>query len=263
MGQLDVFLIHYHVKFHQYLFRQSSILPFQMQKSTKKAITCKDIFILATVSIFTFNHRDCTDFMMIILKKETSVVLLHGKKYHSQTWHQNKTLQHLLRNKYGNIAFDMPGYGNSSGKRHDSNDANIEWIVECLEKLELTQNIVLIMPSQSGLYGLKWIFDDTYSRYLSGVISIAPAFCDEYDMNQFKGTHIPTCVVYGEHDETGLHTISNEYLLEIPNRREHQMDGAPHACYLKSNAKKFHKIMIDFLDEIIEPTQVCGPEITT
>merc|ERR1712154_513684 len=102
----------------------------------------------------------------------------------------------------------------------------------------------------------------THSRYLSGVITIAPAFCDNYDANQFKSTHMPSCIVYGENDETGLHTTSNEYLLQIPNRREHQMDGAPHACYLKSNAKKFHKIMIDFLDEIIEPTQVCGHELT-
>lgn len=190
------------------------------------------------------------------IKKDTSVVLLHGKKYHSQTWHQNRTLQYLLRNKYGNIAFDQPGYGNSSGKRHDAEDATIEWLIECLDKLELTQNIVLIMPSMSGLYGLQWIFDDVYSKYLSGLITLAPAFCDEYDVNQFKGTHIPTCVIYGEHDETGLHRISNEKLLQIPNRREHQIDGAPHACYLKSNAKEFHKLMIGFLDEVIEPEPI-------
>eukprot|EP01084_Bolivina_argentea_P057860 105672_1 len=185
-----------------------------------------------------------------------SVVLLHGKKYHSQTWNQNETLQYLLKNKYGNIAFDMPGYGNSSGKTHDFGNANIEWIIQCLEKLKLKENIVLIMPSMSGLYGLQWIFDDTYSKYLSGIIPIAPAFCDEYNEELYKKVTVPTCIVYGENDETGLHHISNKYLMQIPNHKQNMIEGAPHACYLKSNADEFHKIMIDFVNEL-ENVKLC------
>lgn len=184
------------------------------------------------------------------IDKQTSVVLLHGKKYSSQTWNQNKTLQHLLKYKYGNIAFDMPGYGNSSGKPQDFDNANIEWIIQCLTKLNITKDIVLIMPSMSGLYGLQWIFNNDYNKWLNGIIPIAPAFCDEYDKNMYKGLYLPTCIVYGENDETGLHRVSNEYLMEIPECKVNMIENGPHACYLKSYKEEFHEIMIKFLDEI-------------
>eukprot|EP01084_Bolivina_argentea_P057859 105671_1 len=184
------------------------------------------------------------------ITKQTSVILLHGKKYHSQTWNQNETLQHLLKYQYGNIAFDMPGYGNSSGRLHNFDNANIDWIIQCLNKLKLTENIVLVIPSMSGIYGLQWLFDSKYSQYLSGIITIAPAFCDKYDEELYKKVNTPTCIVYGENDETGLHDISNKYLMQIPNYKEFMIENGPHACYLKTNAQKFHEIMIDFMDEL-------------
>ena len=144
----------------------------------------------------------------------------------------------------------MPGYGNSNGRADNFKQANIEWIIQCLDKLELNKNIVLIMPSMSGIYGLKWMFDTEYNKYLHGVISIAPAFCDEFDKQKYQQLSIPTCIIYGQRDETGLHNISNAYLSEIPNSEQFMIEDGAHACYLKSNAKQFHQIMIDFLDRI-------------
>eukprot|EP01083_Nonionella_stella_P301311 1032966_1 len=184
------------------------------------------------------------------VKKETSVVLLHGQKYHSQTWNQNGTLKYLFDNKYGNIAFDMKGYGNSSGKRETFENANMDWIIQCLDKLGVNRNIVLIMPSMSGLYGLQWMFNTKYSTYLSGIIPIAPAFCAQYDKELFKTIDIPTCIVYGENDETGLHNESNSCFVQIPKHKQFMIANAPHACYLKSNANEFHDIMLNFIDEL-------------
>ena len=66
----------------------------------------------------------------------------------------------------------------------------------------------------------------------------------------YRNADIPCCIVYGEKDETGLHQISNEYLMEIPNCKVHMIENGPHACYLKQHNTTFHKIMLDFLNEI-------------
>ncbi|XP_025112422.1 protein ABHD14B-like isoform X1 [Pomacea canaliculata] len=176
-----------------------------------------------------------------------TVLLLHGQSFTSEDWMKISTLQYLAFWGFRAIAIDLPGYGNSRDTTVENDRA------EFMEALIAQLNIkpVIISPSMSGKFALPYLFNDP-SKSLEravGFIPIAPVNSGEF-LDKYSMSKLPTLVVYGSKDETGVKSKENFQRL-IKSTIAVIPDGT-HACYIDNadHTKLFHKALYYFLTSL-------------
>lgn len=171
-----------------------------------------------------------------------SVLLLHGRAFSSETWEKLETLHTLAALGHRAIAVDLPGYGNTKEKFSGNNAV---FLVSLFNALSLKDaHPVLVSPSMSGEYSVVFLKD--HSNMISGYVPVAPVATNSVPHSELQKVQVPTLIVYGSEDNTGLAETSLKNLQVLPNSREIKIEGAGHPAYLNQPAV-FHKLMHNFL----------------
>ena len=176
---------------------------------------------------------------------KTSLLLLHGLRFKSQTWCDLGTLHLAGAMGIRAVAVDLPGFGETSGKVTDT----AAFLSELINQLGLDRP-VLVSPSMSGMYALPFLLEDPAQAEdkLRGYIPIAPIDTEKYSKAQYEGCSVPTLIVYGSEDHlTGQVSLAN--FQQMPNSTAHCFQGAGHCCYLDL-PELWHNVLYNYLNFI-------------
>ena len=178
-----------------------------------------------------------------LITKKTSLLLLHGMSFKSQTWCDLGTLQLAGAMGIRAVAVDLPGFGETAGKVTDT----AAFLSELINQLGLDRP-VLVSPSMSGSYALPFLLDNPINatKKVRGYIPVAPVMTGHYQPEQYKACLVPTLIVYGSED-TRTGRVSLEHLQLMPCSRPHCFQGAGHACYM-NQPKLWHKVLYNFFN---------------
>lgn len=169
-----------------------------------------------------------------------SILLLHGRSFNSETWLNLGTLHLMSALGYKTVAVDLPGFGNThmnfSGDKADL-------LVTIIEILRLDKP-VLVSPSMSGSYSVRFL--GKYADYISGYVPVAPVDSDSVPESVLQNIEVPTLIVYGSEDKTGLAETSLKNLKVLPNSREVKIENAGHPAYL-NQPELWHKLLYNFM----------------
>ena len=122
-----------------------------------------------------------------------TVVLLHGARFTSKTWHDLGTLGQLSDAGYHVVAIDLPGYGQSESSALASDD----YLSRALETLLADRDVVVVSPSMSGRFSLPFVA--RHSDRVTGYVPIAPVGVSRY-ADEVGRVKVPTLVVWGAND---------------------------------------------------------------
>ncbi len=166
------------------------------------------------------------------------VLLLHGAKFSSETWHKLGTLDVLIDAGYRVHALDMPGYGKSP--QCGSNPAALLQEIIATEGL---QSPIVIGPSLGGAYSLALYF--SVPQKIGGLVLVGAVGVDKL-RNRIKEIDVPCLIVWGDQDQ--ISPLDNAYFLdkEINDSRLVILENAKHPCYLDQPAK-WHEELLNFL----------------
>lgn len=208
------------------------------------------------------------------IKKNISVLLLHGHSFSSETWNKLQTLQNIAAFGYPAVAIDLPGYGNSPISQNLNKTAFLDSIIDVFN----LENVVIVSPSMSGVYSLEFLMKH-FSK-MAGFIPVSPVSSQILNKSPCKGpdnytnfhfdknclkvlpflkanppvlncVKVPTLVVFGEHDKGK----SSARLCLLPNAQGAEIPNGKHAAYL-SDPKLWHKLLYNFLT-ILSDTIPC------
>lgn len=172
----------------------------------------------------------------------TSVLLLHGASFSSQTWQDIGTIETLANQGFRTIAIDLPGYGKSSRISGISSEL---FLLELIKELKLKQ-VVIVSPSMSGNYSLPFIIK--YSQQLKGFVAVAPVGILRYQ-KLLTGIKLPTLAIWGNNDKIVPVAQANLLVENMPNSNKIILENAGHPCYLNAT-QQFHNHLIAFLQVI-------------
>uniref|UniRef100_UPI00358F175D putative protein-lysine deacylase ABHD14B n=1 Tax=Myxine glutinosa TaxID=7769 RepID=UPI00358F175D len=173
------------------------------------------------------------------------ILLLHGKKFSSETWQNHSTLQNLANAGYRAVAIDLPGYGHSQNAPAEvaiGELASSEFLKVVVEALGL-MSCVIVSPSLSGMYSLPFLLD--HHALVRGFVPVAPICTQMFSASDYEKIAIPTLIVYGSLD-SALGTLSFCNLKQLPNNSVVCMEGAGHACYL-DKPEEWNSALLSFL----------------
>lgn len=183
-------------------------------------------------------YREAAPLMANDLKE---VLLLHGKRFKSQTWLQLGTIHLLAAAGHKVVAVDLPGYGESS-KEQIPEDKRGEFLGELMKALNLNLPVV-VSPSLSGSFTIPLL--SKHPEKFSGYIPVAPIKTDLLTAQEYKNIKVPTLIIYGENDKD-LGTESTRNLINLPNCQERMLPKAGHPAYL-DQPELFHQLVYNFL----------------
>ncbi|GIY99381.1 hypothetical protein CEXT_477081 [Caerostris extrusa] len=203
------------------------------------------------------------------IKKNLSVLLLHGQSYTSETWDKLRTIQHIAAFGYYAVAVDLPGYGDSPDIKKLNRTGFLTSIIDSLNM----ENVVIISPSMSGSFSMEFLIG--YSTKMVGFVPVSPISSKQLSKHpcktpiNFTSMHfdkdcqkllpflgkksppnlscikVPTLVVYGEQDKSK----SSAKLCLLPNSQGAEIPNGEHAAYL-SNPELWHKLLYNYLDTL-------------
>jgi pimeloyl-ACP methyl ester carboxylesterase len=166
----------------------------------------------------------------------TTVLLLHGARFHSGTWKELGTLQRLGSAGFHALALDLPGFGKS--ETVDLPPASL--LAKLVPVLGINRPVV-VAPSMSGRFAYPFV----ESQAVSGFVPIAPAGTKEH-APKLKVANVPTLIVWGEKDQVFPVGQADLLAIAIKGSRKLILPGANHPCYL-DRPKEFHEALIEFL----------------
>jgi pimeloyl-ACP methyl ester carboxylesterase len=170
----------------------------------------------------------------------TTVLLLHGARFTSETWRELGTIDALTRAGHHVIALDLPGYGNSeaSGVSRD------EYLHRMLGELWPSRRFVIVSPSMSGGFSLPFVTQ--HPDRVAGYVPVAPVGIDDYRAAlEEVEVEIPALVVWGEDDQV-IPVSQASVLAEALGGETLILAGAGHPAYL-DRPDEFHRALLDFV----------------
>ena len=176
---------------------------------------------------------------------DTTVFLLHGKKYDSKLWLSIGTLYVLGTSGFRVIAVDLPGYGGSKSTPELSTSVErFRLLAAMMLHLAPDGRRVLVSPGKSGIYSVPLVM--SVPSILKGIVFIAPNFTSNYPASRYEKISLETLIIFGARDETALHVSSLDDLEHLPNRKIYSLPNAKHDCYL-DQTETFHRLLKTFL----------------
>ena len=124
----------------------------------------------------------------------TTVLLLHGGRFTSETWRELGTIASLADAGHHVVAVDLPGYGHSEA----SQVPRYDYLGQALEQLWPASRFVVVSPSMSG--GFSMPFVARHPDRVAGYVPVAAAGIDDYRA-VLEAVDVPTLVVWGEQDQ--------------------------------------------------------------
>ena len=168
----------------------------------------------------------------------TTVLLLHGARFTSETWRELGTITTLADAGHHVIAFDLPGYGNSERSQVPRND----YLNETLGQLWPTSRFIIVSPSMSGGFSLPFVA--RRPDRVAGYVPVAPVGIDDHRA-ALEQVDVPTLVVWGEEDQV-IPVAQASVLANALNGDTLILAGASHPCYL-DRPDEFHRALLDFV----------------
>jgi len=165
-----------------------------------------------------------------------TVLLLHGGRFSSQTWHDLGTLDRLAEAGLNVVAIDLPGYGAST-----PGDANSEtFLVALIEALSL-QRPVVVSPSMSGRFAFPLMI--AAPELVAGWVPVAPVGVAASAAR--LPADLPALIIWGDAD--GVIPIAQADVLAaaLPLAERLTLVGASHPAYLDEPAA-FHEALLAF-----------------
>lgn len=137
-------------------------------------------------------------------KEKFTVFFLHGIGLTSTIWINIGTFQILAELGYRALAVDLPGHGNSDDLSIPySRDDILGYMTNLFTALDLHLP-VLVSPSKGGEYAMPLLM--AYPHILRGLVAIAPSDTSHYLIKDYQKLSVPMLVLFGEKDQTMLHT---------------------------------------------------------
>ncbi len=171
----------------------------------------------------------------------TTLLLLHGARFSSDTWRTLGTIDKLTDAGYYVVALDLPGFGRSQSVDIDRNVL----LVTIMDALAIDKAVV-VSPSMSGAFSFPLVIRAT-DRVL-GFVPVAPGGIDA-NVKALRKVSVPTLIVWGENDQIIPLEESVALTAAIPDSRRVVLRGASHPCYLDS-PDEFHRELIAFADSL-------------
>ncbi len=168
----------------------------------------------------------------------TTMLLLHGARFNSDTWRKLGTIDKLKDAGYYVVALDLPGYGRSQTVDIDRK----ELLVEIMDALSIDKAVV-VSPSMSGAFSFPLVIRAT--DRVAGFVPVAPGAIEE-NLRALRKVSVPTLVVWGEKDQIIPLEKSDDLTAAIVDSRRVILKGASHPCYLDS-PDEFHRELLAFV----------------
>ena len=169
----------------------------------------------------------------------TTVLLLHGARFTSETWLELGTIATLANAGHHVIAIDLPGYGHSEASRVPQD----QYLSQALEQLWPTSRFVIVSPSMSGGFSLPFVARQP--DRVAGYVPVAPVGINTY-RTALERVDVPTLVVWGENDQV-VPVSQASVLAEALNGETLILAGASHPCYL-DRPDEFHRAVLEFIE---------------
>lgn len=173
----------------------------------------------------------------------TTMLLLHGARYSSDTWRTLGTIDILTGAGYYVVALDLPGFGKSQTVDVGKN----ELLVAVMDALAIDKAVV-VSPSMSGGFSFPLVTRAT-DRVL-GFVPVAPGGIDA-NYRALKKISVPALIVWGENDDIIPLEESDVLAAAITDSKRVILKGAGHPCYL-DRPDEFHKELIAFTDSLTQ-----------
>ena len=188
------------------------------------------------------------------LEGKTEILLLHGKKFSSQTWLDLSTLKVLAERGHRVVAVDLPGFGRSEPATSldwaddDGFTRREEFLQSLISTLKLRRPAI-VSPSMSGAFSLPLLVHrpDLVGAY----VPVAPVFTPKFPSELYMRTRVPTLIVVGDLD-TNLGVISVKNLKNLPLHKVLTLPNSRHPAYL-DQPDMFHDNVIEFLKNLDNP----------
>ena len=171
----------------------------------------------------------------------TTMLLLHGARYSSDTWRTLGTIDVLTEAGYHVVALDLPGFGQSQTVDIGKN----ELLVTIMDALTIDKAVV-VSPSMSGGFSFPLVIRAT-DRVL-GFVPVAPGGIDA-NYRALQKVRLPTLIMWGEKDEIIPLEKSDDLAAAIVDSKRIILKGAGHPCYL-DRPDEFHRELITFVKSL-------------
>ena len=171
----------------------------------------------------------------------TTILLLHGARFSSETWRKLGTIDQLTDAGYYVVAVDLPGFGRSQTVDIDREDL----LVEIMDALSIDKAVV-VSPSMSGAFSFPLVIRAT--DRVVGFVPVAPGAIDE-NLDALRKVSVPTLVIWGEKDRIIPLEKSDDLTAVIVDSRRVILKGASHPCYL-DRPDEFHRELIAFVSSL-------------
>ena len=169
-----------------------------------------------------------------------AVLLLHGGRFHSGTWEELGTLEHLGAAGLPVVAVDLPGFGQTPVGEHDDQG----FVAALLDALGL-ERVVLVTPSMSGRFAFPLLLE--HPERLAGFVAVAPVGIPDA-APRLGRCEVPALLVWGEADTVIPLDRADELEAALANSRRVVFPGAAHPCYL-DEPEAFHRELTAFARE--------------
>lgn len=171
----------------------------------------------------------------------TTMLLLHGARFSSDTWRKLGTIDELAASGYYVVALDLPGFGRSQTVNVERNDL----LVSVMDELAIDKAIV-VSPSMSGAFSFPLVIRAT--DRVVGFVPVAPGGIDA-NIRALRKVSVPTLIIWGENDQIIPLEKSDELAAAITDSRRVILSGASHPCYL-DRPDEFHRELMAFADSL-------------
>ncbi len=171
----------------------------------------------------------------------TTVLLLHGGRFSSETWRELGTLEALADARLRAVAIDLPGFGGSAPGDLERADV-LPRVVQALG----VEKVVIVSPSMSGTFSLPFVLDQPAS--VLGFVPVAPAGLDRH-RERLGEISVPTLIFWGSDDAVFPLAEGQALSKSIVGSRLSVFEGAAHPCYL-DQPDRFHAELIAFAREL-------------
>lgn len=171
----------------------------------------------------------------------TTVVLLHGARFSSETWRELGTIDDLAARGYYVVALDLPGFGRSQ----TVDVGREELLVVVMDALAIDKAVV-VSPSMSGAFSFPLVI--RASDRVLGFVPVAPGGIRS-NAKALRQVSVPTLIIWGENDRIIPLEESDVLAAAITDSRRVILQGASHPCYL-DRPDEFHAELVGFVDSL-------------